>query len=129
MKVFEEIDSDCQEPGEFVVGTRYVYRRWNDRRSREESYVVTKRTAKFVTIVNTDPRLAAVPGGTRRLTIRRGACGSECVILGHPKACVLDLLWAADSVLVTRVGLWMETKVIGPDSPTTVPATPAEVTA
>lgn len=96
--------ADC---GHFVVGCSYEFRERNEHFDRRETYVVSKRSARFVTLyrANSSPP-------HRRLAIRLADDGTEFVIIGHRNACALRLLWSVNFTRTAATGYTTSTVVL-----------------
>ena len=120
-------DHASKQSGRFVVGGVYQLRQRNEYYERSATYVVAKRSAKFVTLeqinsltVRPEDRESLEEDGLplrvnyppRRLAVRFADDGTECLLLGHPKACGLTLLWSVNHTHTFPSGLIRSTVVL-----------------
>ncbi len=93
--------------GRFIVGAAYRFREGNDNYQRTTIYTVARRSAKFVTLV-----AVGSSRPPRRLAVRIADDGAEYVLVGHPKSCMLRLLWSVNHATTSPAGWTISTAVL-----------------
>lgn len=100
-------DDVISHGGRFIVGAAYRFREGNENHQRTTIYTVAKRSAKFVTLV-----AVGSSRPPRRLAVRIADDGTECVLVGHPKSCMLRLLWSVNHATTSPAGWTMSSEVL-----------------